>query len=171
MRKIFILLLLILPFCASARKLPKLESTVGVGTFTFLYGLVDVDPGPNYRGDYLPENDKIGIQIFTNNGFTLAKRLHLTVGLGYANYDGTSGALVSGNFMADVLKTRFTPVIYANAGYSHFWNQYPGGTGTGILELGGGVKYKLLKHALTLTAGNQIMQRNQYFAVKAGFTF
>ena len=156
---------------AQAQKL-RFEHRLGLGSFTHRYGLVQVDAGPDWKGSYLPDNDKTGFQVSAGSGIRLGERWYIGASGAYARYENINGMLASGNIIFDLLKLRFTPFVLLGAGYSHFWNQYPGGTGTEFFEYGVGLKYKLKTgNQLRLSAGGQAMQMNYYFAVKAAYGF
>lgn len=173
MKKVLFSLLLIMPAFNTIANLPiKLHTSVGIGSFSYGYGMVNFDVDSSWKGYNLPRDGNTGIQIFANTGLKLFDRLHATVGAGYARYNDINGMLATGNLAYDILKTRLTPFVYANIGYSHFWNQYEGGTGTAVAELGLGGRFRIAgKKAVFLSFGNQIMQHNYYYAAKAGFTF
>lgn len=173
MKNLILLLSFTLASISSFAKWPiKFENSLGAGSFTYIQSAGRVDVGPEWKGFDLPRNNGTGFQLFTNNGVKAFDRIHAGIGLGYANYEGTSGALITANLAVDILKTKLRPFVYANTGYSHFWNQYSGGKGSDVFELGIGSRYKLPgKHSVFISAGNQIMHMNFYMTVKAGFTF
>jgi hypothetical protein len=173
MKKTLLLLALQCTTLAAFAKLPvKFESSLGVGLYNYIHAAGNVDPGPDWKGYPLPRGGS-AFQVFTNNGFVAFNRLHANIGLGYANYDGVNGGLAMANLAFDILtKPKLTPFVYANAGYSHVWNQYSGGTGSEVFELGLGGRYKLPgKHAVFLSGGSMVQHLNFYLGVKAGFTF
>jgi hypothetical protein len=173
MKKLLFILTLQLSATAAFAKLPiKFESSLGVGAYSYIHAAGNVDPGPDWKGDFLPQQGS-AFQVFTNNGFVAFKRLHASIGLGYGNYNGVNGGLAMANLAIDMFtKPRLTPFAYAGVGYSHVWNQYSGGSGSDVWELGLGGRYKLPgKHSVFLSAGSQIQHLNFYLGVKAGFTF
>jgi len=157
--------------CFSQGKI-KFESTASIGTFSFLTGLVMVDPGPGWEGYNLPREQKTGIQAATINGISFSEFLHIGIGAGYANFSKTSGMLLFADLRADFSKKPFALFAYANPGYSHFWNQYDGGTGTAMFDFGLGARYNVFsKSKVILSFGLLFMQQNSYIPVKLGFTF
>lgn len=150
----------------------KFESTVSVGTFSYFISLVMVKPGPNWKGDYLPREPGTGIILSTINGINISENFHFGAGISYANIKGTSGLLILGDIRADFSKKPFSLFLYINPGYSHFWNQYEGGTDTGMFDFGIGGRYKVLKKSKALfSIGLLSMQMNSYVTAKLGYTF
>ena len=157
--------------CFSQGKI-KFESTASIGTFSFLTGLVMVDPGPGWEGYNLPREQKTGIQAATINGISISDFFHIGIGAGYANFSKTSGMLLFADLRADFSKKPFALFAYANPGYSHFWNQYDGGTGTAMFDFGLGARYNVFsKSKVIFSFGLLFMQQNSYIPVKLGFTF
>jgi len=65
------LIILILTFCSLtgfSQGNIIFESTASIGTFSFLTGLVMVDPGPGWEGYNLPREQKTGMLVTTTNG-------------------------------------------------------------------------------------------------------
>ncbi len=65
---LYILLLNTIILTCQAQDHVKFESTIATGLFPFHRGIVDIDPGPNWKGDYLPHNDKTGFRVGSING-------------------------------------------------------------------------------------------------------
>jgi hypothetical protein len=173
MKKLLPLLILQLSAMAAFAKLPvKFESSLGIGTYSYIHAAGRADAGPDWQGYPLARGGS-ALQVFANNGIVAFKRLHANIGLGYGNYNGTSGGLAMGNLAVDILtKPRLTPFAYAGVGYSHVWNQYAGGSGSDVWELGLGARCKIPgDHSVFLSAGSQVQHYNFYLGVKAGFTF
>lgn len=151
----------------------RFESTVNAGTVTYFTGLVMVDPGEGWQGYYLPREAGTGIQLTSSNGISISDNFHLGVGAGYAYISKTSGLMLFADLRADFSRRKpFAMFAYFNPGYSHFWNQYDGGTGTAMLDFGLGVRYKVMaKSKIMLSAGLLSMQMNTYISMKLGYTF
>lgn len=170
--KLIILLSIVLVAPHAHGQKIKVEHTLGVGTFTFANGAARVEPGPDWKGYPLPRNNKTGIQVAAGSGLRLFSRLHVGANVAYVRYDGINGMLAYGTLAVDVLKTKFTPFLMAEPGYSHFWNQYDGGWGELMLNLGGGVRYRLdNRHIVSISAGSLWMQMNAYMGLKAQLSF
>jgi len=98
--------------------------------------------------------------------------LHVGIGAGYANFSKTSGMMLFGDIRVDFSKKPFAVFAYVNPGYSHFWNQYDGGTGTAMIDFGLGARYNVFrKSKVLLSFGLLSMQQNSYIPVKLGYTF
>jgi hypothetical protein len=151
----------------------KFESTAGVGTFSYFVGLVKVDPGPGWKGYNLPREPGTGFLISTSNGLSIFDFFHVGIGTGYAKINKTSGLMLFADLRADFSKKKpFAMFLYINPGYSHFWNQYEGGTGTALFDIGLGTRLKVLaKSKALLSLGLLSMQQNTYVSAKLGFTF
>ena len=173
MRNFILIFMLAFGFLTSkAQENIKFESTASIGTFSFLTGLVMVDPGPGWEGYNLPREQKTGIQAATINGISISEFFHIGIGAGYANFDKKNGLMLFGDIRADFSKKPFALFVYANPGYSHFWNQYDGGTGTAMFDFGFGARYKILEKSKALiSVGLLCMQQSSYISVKLGYTF
>lgn len=161
----FVILLL-----GSTTSAQKFETSVEAGSFTYLAGAVAIKPGPNWKGYYLPRKSGTGFQMSSVNGFAVSKKTYMGIGLGFANFDGISGLQVYGNMRFRMNNSTFSPYFYFDPGLAHFWNQYPGGTSTFLLNLGIGVDRKIGDKSLRLSSGLQFMQQNVYVPVRIAFT-
>ncbi len=115
----------------------KVES----GFLKYRYNNVQVEPTPNWKGYYL--SDKNGIDLSVINGIRLNNRLFAGIGIGYLNFEGINGLVMFSDIEYLPLKTRLTPLINVKIGYSHLWNQYVNGSGTGFTELCIGLSYRI----------------------------
>ena len=111
------------------------------GFLIYQYNTIDVDPGPNWKGYYLDEENGIDFNIV--NGVDFNNKLFAGIGIGYLNFEGINGISVFSDFEYLPLKTRLTPLINLKLGYSHIWNQYENGRGTGLGELCIGLNFRL----------------------------
>jgi hypothetical protein len=67
------------------------------------------------------------------------------------------------------LKTRVTPIINLKIGYSHIWNQYENGTGTGLGELCIGLNYRLSeKTSIYTKSGVSMTQQSLLIPIRFG---
>jgi hypothetical protein len=64
--------------------------------------------------------------------------------------------------LAILKKRNFTPIVYWNIGYSHLWNQYAGGTGTFLSDLGIRLKYQI-SPKLAIQASTGLFNTQQSF--------
>ena len=141
----------------------KIES----GYAPFQYNTVDVDPGPNWKGYYL--DDQNGIDINVINGIMFRDRLYAGVGIGYWNFEGVNGITVFADIDYFILKTRLSPIINFKFGHNHLWNQYEGGTSTAMTELNVGLQLRLTeKISVYLKGGYLFMQQSLLIPVRIG---
>jgi hypothetical protein len=88
------------------------------------------------------------------------------------NFEGTNGVSVFADFEYLQLKTRITPLLNLKLGYDHLWNQYDGGTGTMLTEIGIGINYKLTeKFRLYLKSGMLYTQQSFLIPITIGFRY
>lgn len=112
------------------------------GYLAYRFNTIDVDPGPNWKGHYL--SDKDGFDIKVNGGLILKERYNVGVGLSYMNFEGVNGLSSYADLGVAIFKNRkFTPIVFWNIGYSHLWNQYAGGTGTLMSDIGLRLHYQI----------------------------
>jgi hypothetical protein len=140
------------------------------GFFKYQFNTIQIDPSPNWKGYYLDEEDGIGLNII--NGIDLKNKLFAGIGIGYLNFEGTSGFSVFSDFEYLVLKTRLTPLINFKIGYSHIWNQYEDGTGTALGEFVLGLNYGLTdKTDIYLKSGFSLTQQSLLIPIILGCRF
>ena len=173
MNKTILLLILAISYLTlNAQNKIKFESTAGVGSFSYFTSLVMVKPGPNWQGYYLPREPSTGILLTSTNGICVSENFHFGAGISYANIKGTSGLIIFGDIRADFSKKPFSLFLYVNPGYAHFWNQYEGGTSTGMFDFGIGGRQKVFKKSkVLLSVGSLSMQMNSYISAKLGYAF
>jgi hypothetical protein len=131
--------------------------------------LVDVDPAPGWKGNHLQDNPD-GIDFTVFGGFNPAKSLFIGVGSGYVNFQGVNGMTITSDIEYEFLPTeKISPLMNARLGYNHIWNQYEGGTGSFLIELGAGGTYHLTdKISFYLRAGMMVVQEAILFPVRLG---
>lgn len=172
MKKIFTIVSLIMIFSLSTKSQIKYSGKIECGYIKYLTNVVMVDPGPNWKG-YNLDNEQNGIDINLINGIsTLNNRLFTGIGLGYLNFEGINGLSAFTNFECLPLKTKITPLINLKIGYSHLWNQYEGGKGTLLFELGTGVNYSITeKQDIYWKFGIMLTQQSALIPISIGFRF
>lgn len=111
------------------------------GFLDYQFNTVQVDPGKSWKGYNLYEENGIDFNVL--NGIDFKNKLFAGIGVGYLNFEGIDGLSVFTDFEYLPLKTRLTPFVNLKVGYSHIWNQYENGTGTGLVELLLGLNFKL----------------------------
>lgn len=141
-----------------------------IGFLKYQHRSLRVDPGPNWKGYNLKGDD--GFDFNFINGLFIKKRFFAGIGLGYLNFAGVNGMTAYSDFEYLPLKTRLTPLVNMKIGYSHIWNQYKNGTGTALLELGGGLNYRITSNIdIYLKSGLTWTQQSQLFHIRSGIRF
>ncbi|PMD90349.1 hypothetical protein BWI97_22935 [Siphonobacter sp. BAB-5405] len=154
-----------------AQRTSRFESSLFVEKFNYFIRGRTVDPSPDWKGDYLPPQAN-GFRLTSVNGWVFKEMIHAGLGLSYARIAGINGMMAFADLRADFSTQRFTPYFYLNPGYSHFWNQYEGGTATFLLETGLGAGYRLKgKSRILASVGLLGMQQKGYLTGKIGCTF
>ncbi len=154
-----------------AQRTSRFESSFFVEKLTYFIHGRTVDAGPDWKGYYLPAQAN-GFRLTSINGWVFKEMVHTGLGLSYARIAGINGMMAFADLRADFSTKRFTPYFYLNPGYSHFWNQYEGGTATFLFETGLGVGYRLKgKSRILASVGLLGMQQKGYLTGKIGCTF
>lgn len=138
------------------------------GFLKYQFNTIQVEPGPNWKGYYLDEENGIDFNIV--NGVNFSNKLFAGIGIGYLNFEDISGLSAFSDFEYLPLKTRLRPLINLKIGYSHIWNQYEDGTGTALGELCIGLNYKLTeKLDLFTKSGFTMTQQSLLIPIRFGF--
>jgi len=141
-----------------------------IGFLKFQNNTVQVDPGPNWEGYNL--NDENGIDINIVNGVAFNNKVFVGIGFGYLNFEAIDGVSLFTDFEYLPLKTKLTPLINLKIGYSHLWNQYENGTGTGLGELCLGLNYRLTEKINIYTKSGFLMtQQSLLIPIRLGIRF
>lgn len=140
------------------------------GFLKYQNNTIQVDPGPNWKGYNLYEENGIDFNIV--NGIDLKNKLFAGIGIGYLNFEGINGLSVFTDFEYLPFKTRLTPLINLKIGYSHIWNQYDNGTGTGLGEFCVGLNYRLTdKMNIYAKSGFSMTQESLLIPIRLGIRF
>ena len=140
------------------------------GFLIYQYNTIDVDPGPNWKGYYLDEENGIDFNIVNEVDFI--NKLFAGIGIGYLNFEEINGLSVFSDFAYLPFKTRLTPLINLKIGYSHIWNQYENGTGTGLGELCLGLNFRLTEKIDIYTkSGFSMTQQSLLIPIRLGLRF
>lgn len=156
MKNLIIIGLTIFVFYSTGFSQVRYSVKVEFGYLDFKNTTIEIEPGPNWKGFYL-NDEQNGIDLNLINGITFKERIFAGVGLGYLNFEGIDGISIFGDFEYLPLKTKLTPLLNLKIGYNYIWNQYEGGTGTTLSEFSAGINYRLTE------------KLNIYF--KSGFLF
>ena len=140
------------------------------GFLMYQNNTIQVDPGPNWKGYNLYEQNGIDFNIV--NGIDFEDKLFVGIGIGYLNFEGINGFYAFTDFEYLPLKTKLTPLVNLKIGYSHIWNQYENGTGTGLVELSTGLNYRLTeKIDIYAKSGFTITQQSLLIPIRLGIKF
>lgn len=142
-----------------------------VAYLDYRYTAVQVDPGPNWKG-YNLDNNQSGMDIQYIYGLNYRKKLMAGIGLGYLNFEGIHGISVFGDIGYLPLKTKISPLLNIKTGYSHIWNQYADGTGSAQIEFGAGVHYQIKPRlGIFLQSGWMYSQQAVFVPLRLGVLF
>ncbi len=140
------------------------------GFLKYQNNTIQVDPGPNWKGYNLYEQNGIDFNIV--NSIDFKNKLFAGIGIGYLNFEGINGFSAFTDFEYLPLKTRLTPLVNLKIGYSHIWNQYENGTGTGLGELLVGLNYRLTeKIEIYAKSGFAMTQQSLLIPIRLGIRF
>ncbi|PCH75919.1 MAG: hypothetical protein COB98_07750 [Flavobacteriaceae bacterium] len=173
MSKKRLLIALILLIVAGVKSYSQIaySGKIELGYLAFKHQLLDVDPGPNYRGSHLDKGQN-GKEISMSNGISIHDKWYTGIGVAYLNFEGINGISVYSDVDYRLLKTKLTPVFNMKLGYNHSWNQYENGTKSVLFELGVGVCYKLSKkRAIYIQSGFSVIQEASFTPFRIGFKF
>lgn len=138
------------------------------GFLIYQFNTIQIDPGPNWKGYYLDEENGIDFNIV--NGINFNNKLFAGIGIGYLNFEGINGLSAFSDFEYLSYKTRLRPLINLRIGYSHLWNQYEDGTGTLLGELCVGLNYRLTEKLDIYTkSGVAMTQQSLLIPIRLGF--
>lgn len=140
---------------------------IETGYYLFGHTNLDVNPGPNWKGHYLDNQN--GIELSVVNALQFKEKYAVGIGVGYLNFEGINGVSVFSDFEYIIIRSRLSPLINLKIGYSHLWNQYKNGTGTFCGEIGLGLNYKLSeKIDVFLTSGTNTTQHAAFTPIRIG---
>ncbi len=138
-----------------------------VGFLKYQFHTIRVDPGPDWKGYYLDNKD--GIDVGLVNGIEFNQILSVGIGARYFNFEGYNGLALYSDFEYLPLRSRLTPLINLQVGYNHLWNQYHGGTGTGLGELNVGLYFRLTdKAGFYAKSGFLLAQQSFIIPIRGG---
>lgn len=129
-RKQFILIFTLLLLFSNGYAQLNHSAKIETGFSKYIFRPIQVDPSKNWKEYNL--NKQKGIDFNFVKAFDFKSKVFIGVGIGYLNFEGINGASLFSDFEYLPLKTRLTPLVHLKIGYSHIWNQYENGTGTGL---------------------------------------
>lgn len=168
MKKITTIILILTTFGLQLYSQIDYFGKVECGYLFFQNTTINVDPGPNWKG-YNLNDEQDGIDINLMNGVSFKNMFFTGLGLGYVNFEGINGFSIFGDLEYLPLKSKLTPLINMKIGYNHIWNQYENGTGSALVELGGGINYQLTeKMGIYLQSGLLVTQQSFLIPIRIG---
>jgi hypothetical protein len=169
MKAILILLFILSSFLSIGQR--EYSGKIEFGYLKYQTQFIKVDPGPNWKGNYLNSSQN-GIDINVTNGIRFNKKTFTGIGLGYLNLEGIHGFTAFVHVERVLMPLKISPLLGFKLGYNHIWNQYENGTGTAFLQFGVGVNYRISeKYDLSVKTGFQLMQMALLVPVHLGFSF
>lgn len=172
MRRFFATAILLIIFSVISEAQIKYAGKVETGYLKYLVRPIVVDAGPGWRGYNLDKNQN-GIDLNFINGISSSNgRGFVGVGVGYLNFEGINGISLFSDFENVPLRGKFSPILNLKIGYTHIWNQYDGGRGSGLVEFGIGEGYKVTeKLSIFLKSGLLITQQSVLIPIRMGVRF
>lgn len=144
---------------------------IEVGYLNHQTTIVNVDPGPNWKGYNLNQNQN-GVSISSINGISFRNSFFTGVGVGYLNFEGINGISVFSDSEYLFLKGKLKPLINLKLGYNHIWNQYKNGKGSFLFEPSLGLSYELNKKIkIYVQSGLSVMQEALFVPIRTGINF
>ncbi len=169
--KIYIVLLLLISISGISQV--KYRRKIEVGYLHFMYTTINYDmlPGVSYDPVKL-NNQQNGIDINIVNGVSYRDKLFAGVGLGYLNFEGISGVGLFVDIQYTPFKWKISPLVNSKFGYSHIRNQYPNGSGSAIIELDAGLRFKAAEGlGIYIQSGICHSQDSFFIPVRLGVMF
>lgn len=143
---------------------------IEAGFLKFKRNTIDIDPGSNWKGYYL-ENEN-GIDFNAINGVKFKHVFFTGIGLSYLNFEGKEGYAIFVDLAYLPLKSSLSPLINLKIGHNHVWNQYENGRTSVLFELGAGLDYRLTKKTgIYLQSGFLLMQQSYLIPLRMGVRF
>ncbi|MEZ5172016.1 MAG: hypothetical protein R2850_00500 [Bacteroidia bacterium] len=140
------------------------------GYLPFIGNTIMIEPGPGWKGHYL--SDQCGFDLSIINGVQFGEHFKAGIGTGYMNFKQVNGASGFLDLNCNLFDSRLRPSVSARFGYSHLWNQYPGGTGTTLVEFGIGLVYSSDSgKEFYFKSGALFMQQSLLAPVRIGMIF
>lgn len=170
MKQVTIVFLMLL-VAVSAKSQTTYTGKIETGYLKFFVRPIRIDPGPNWGGYNLDENQN-GIDVNLINGATFKEKVFVGLGLGYLNFAGISGVSAFADIENAPRRPRWSPLFNLKVGYDHIWNQYDQGTGTMLTELNIGAFMRIgEKRNLYLKSGFLFTQQSVMVPIRIGCRF
>ncbi|MGJ3234830.1 hypothetical protein [Marivirga sp.] len=94
--KYYILILIFLLLFAKAHAQLNYSFKAETGYSKYMFGTIQVDPGPNWR-DYNLNNEN-GVELNIINSFAYKNKIFASLGIGYLNFEVTNGISLDYDF-------------------------------------------------------------------------
>ena len=132
---------------------------------------IRIDPSPDWNGYYLNDGQH-GKALSLVNGLQFNEFFFLGIGASYLDFQGTKGHAIFGEMEFSSEKTGIRPLFGVKGGYSHINNHYENGTSTGMIELSGGLTYRINQmFKMQLQTGIMFTQQIVFLPIRIGINF
>ncbi|HLO55295.1 MAG TPA: hypothetical protein VK169_13455 [Saprospiraceae bacterium] len=132
---------------------------------------IQIDPGPDWKGYYLNDGQH-GKALSLVNGLQFNEFFFLGIGASYLDFQGTKGHAIFGEMEFSSEKTGLRPLFGIKGGYSHINNHYENGTSTGMIEISGGLTYRINQmFKMQLQTGIMFTQQVVFVPIRIGINF
>ena len=171
MKHSFILFLLLVS-CTLCTAQVRYDGKLETGYLKFLNHNITFDAGENFKG-YNLEKKQNGIDVNTTHGISFGNnKAFAGLGVGYANFEGVQGMAAYSEIEFLTNRSKISPLLGMKIGYNHIWNQYEGGSGTAMMDLGVGIHYKVAdRMGLFLKTGLYFAQQSTLIPIRLGVRF
>lgn len=158
-------------FSSSMLAQKKFVKSIDISCHNFQFRTIQYDVSENGQG-YNLRNKENAVEASFSYALKLKERFQMGLGLGYINYESINGLTAFSGFKLFALKRKISPFAALRIGYNHIWNQYQGGSGTGLIEFGAGISYKLIeKLNISIASGVIFTQEAQFVPIKLTLSF
>jgi hypothetical protein len=159
-------------FLTNSKAQIKYAGKVESGYLTYLTNTNIIDGDPDWKGYYINDSQN-GIDLSFINGIKISEeKLFLGVGLSYLNFEGYDGFSTFADLELANTQKVISPLFNLKVGISQLYNQYSGGTLTGLTAFNFGLKYRINnKNHIYLKTGLLFTQQSMFFPINFGYEF
>lgn len=130
-----------------------------------------IDPSPDWNGYYLKDGEH-GKVLSLVNGLQFNEFFFLGIGASYLDFQGINGHAIFGEMEFLSEKKGISPLFGIKGGYSHINNHYENGTSTGMIELSGGLSYRInQRFIIQIQTGIMFTQQVVFVPIRIGINF
>jgi len=142
--------------------------------FTYLNYIgrtISIDPSPEWNGYYLNDGQH-GKAFSFVNGLLFKDFFFLGIGASYLDFQGIKGHAIYGETEFSSEKPGIRPLFGVKGGYTHINNHYEDGTSTAMMELNGGLSYRInQRFKMQLQTGILFMQQVVFVPIRISINF